>query len=212
MTKQEQIQEEINNIVENNPYHHSKQYKIAKWQEVKLQELGILDMMPNAPYRAGYIGHSDAKAVIEAAEDTGKQTGGFSDGEGWEHTSKPSKLNQLLNSEDEKEETVKAEITTVRATDCHKRNTGSKYVQPAARKTIDDAIAQYMANTSDSQNAAATCYFNWYEDSKTWCLSGETRGRVSWETEDFEADTQEQAEQAAIEYLEWDYDYYDDYD
>lgn len=69
------VQNEINSIIEAN---HSKiggraarkQAPIAKHQIATLTELGILDMVPNAPY-SKYIGYSDAKAVIEAAQDAG---------------------------------------------------------------------------------------------------------------------------------------------
>lgn len=69
------VQNEINSIIEAN---HSRiggraarnQYRIGKAQENTLRELGILDLVPNAPY-CKYIGHSDAKAVIEAAQDAG---------------------------------------------------------------------------------------------------------------------------------------------
>lgn len=43
-----------------------KQYAVGKAQLVTLTELGIVDLMPEG------FGHSDAKAVIEAAQDSGK--------------------------------------------------------------------------------------------------------------------------------------------
>ena len=77
----EAVQKEINRIVEENRNNiggraSRNQYKIAKHQEITLRELGLLEMMPNAPY-AQHSGHSDAKAVIEAAQDSGKEYGGF---------------------------------------------------------------------------------------------------------------------------------------
>jgi hypothetical protein len=112
--KTEQIKAEVENICKNNPLNpHSSNYKMrmAKWQEKRLEELGLLEHMPNAPFRAGFIGHSDAKAVIEAAEDNGKEDGGFdANGEGWSTKSAASKLWQLLNESDEENE---EEITTL---------------------------------------------------------------------------------------------------
>jgi hypothetical protein len=42
--------------------------------------------------------------------------------------------------------------------------------------------------------------FNWNEENKTWCLSGIDKGNA-WETDDYEADNQEEAENDAINYL-----------
>lgn len=43
--------------------------------------------------------------------------------------------------------------------------------------------------------------FNWYDTTKTWCLSGETKDGLLWETDDYEADNEREARLAAIEYL-----------
>ena len=69
------VQNEITSIIEAN---HSRiggraarsQPRIAKHQIATLTTLDILDMVPNAPY-CKFIGHSDAKAIIEAAQDAG---------------------------------------------------------------------------------------------------------------------------------------------
>ncbi len=208
MNKQNEIQEEINNIVESNPNHYTKQYKIAKWQEAKLEELGIIDMMPNAPYRAGYIGHSDAKAVIEAAEDSGKTTGGFdANSEGWEHTAKPSKLNQLLNA--------KTEPTTIQSTHAskiHTRCQKSQYRPYTLAAQLEDAISKDLFEGGDHQNAASTMHFCYstedfygekHEDGPRWCFAGETIGGLGWETDDFEALNEQDAMEQAVSYLEW---------
>lgn len=67
------VQNEINSIIEANRRRIGgraarNQARIAKHQIVTLTELGILDIVPNAPY-CKFIGHSDAKAVIEAAQE-----------------------------------------------------------------------------------------------------------------------------------------------
>lgn len=105
------IQNEINNIIEAN---HSKlgkfarkQHQIAKHQIATLTELGILELVPNAPY-SQYIGHSDASAIIEAAQDSGKQVGGLTaDGEGDYVTTSASKLYQLLNETEAEPDKIK---------------------------------------------------------------------------------------------------------
>ena len=48
-----------------------KQYAVGKAQREELTTLGIIDLMPEG------FGHSDAKAVIEAAQDEGKWVGDF---------------------------------------------------------------------------------------------------------------------------------------
>lgn len=69
-----------------------KQYPPAKHQIETLTQLGILELMPKG------FGHSDAKAVIEAAQTGGKMVGGFNaDGEGDVTTSKASKLYQAIH-------------------------------------------------------------------------------------------------------------------
>jgi hypothetical protein len=42
--------------------------------------------------------------------------------------------------------------------------------------------------------------FNWNEEAKTWCLSGIDKGNA-WETDDYDAETREEAEGDAINYL-----------
>lgn len=44
------------------------------------------------------------------------------------------------------------------------------------------------------------CNFVWSESSGTWCLYGTDNGNA-WETDDYDAETIEQAAQDAIEYL-----------
>ena len=99
MTSSEAIQNEIKSIIGNL---HQRiggratrhQYPSGKAQEKRLAELGLLDMMP-----AGF-GHSDAKAVIEAAEAAEHEVGGFTeDYEGDVTTMRASKLYTLLHSE-----------------------------------------------------------------------------------------------------------------
>lgn len=98
------IQDEINSIIEANRSRIGgraarNQHRIAKHQENTLRELGILDMVPNAPY-SKYIGHSDAAAVIAAAQDAGGKVyvSSFDD----VSKSAPSNLYTLLNeTEDE---------------------------------------------------------------------------------------------------------------
>jgi len=66
--------------------------------------------------------------------------------------------------------------------------------------TLNEAI-QRTIEAAQSENDAATVYFNWNDEAKTWCLSGETIGHLGWETDDVEADNREQAEAEAIEHL-----------
>lgn len=42
--------------------------------------------------------------------------------------------------------------------------------------------------------------FNWNEEEKTWCLNGIDKGNV-WETDDYDVDTKDEAENEAINYL-----------
>ncbi len=44
--------------------------------------------------------------------------------------------------------------------------------------------------------------FSYDEIAKTWCLYGTTPDGVAWETDDYDAETREQAENDAAEYLE----------
>lgn len=99
----EAVQNEINSIIEANHKtlgkFSSKQYPVGKAQITTLTELGIIELMPLAPY-SRTIGHSDAKAVIEAAQDSGKgaSTDALSDDPA---TYPASKLYTLLNEVDE---------------------------------------------------------------------------------------------------------------
>jgi hypothetical protein len=55
--------------------------------------------------------------------------------------------------------------------------------------TFEQTLTKYNAN------------FDWNEDNHTWCLYGTDNGN-GWETDDYEAETREQAESDAIDYLE----------
>lgn len=44
--------------------------------------------------------------------------------------------------------------------------------------------------------------FHWNPDDNTWCLHGETRQGLYWETDDYEASDREQAYADAIAYAE----------
>jgi hypothetical protein len=96
------VQTEIQNVINAIPRRSTRQYEIAKWMIKRLEELGIYHLMPKVGegINNNFIGHTDAKAVIAAADDSGTTTGGFSNGEGWEHTSKPSTLYTLLNEQE----------------------------------------------------------------------------------------------------------------
>ena len=101
-----EIQNEINEIIKAN--HKTiggrsarKQFPIGKAQQATLESLGILDMVPNAPY-SQTIGFSDAKAIIEAAQDAGgKWQGNMHMDDGSMTTA--SNLYTLLNAPDEPE-------------------------------------------------------------------------------------------------------------
>lgn len=56
------------------------------------------------------------------------------------------------------------------------------------KMTLTEALAKYNAS------------FHWNADDMTWCLSGTDKGN-GWETDDYDADSKEQAESDAIEYL-----------
>ena len=66
--------------------------------------------------------------------------------------------------------------------------------------TLNQAI-QRTIESAQSENDAASVYFHWNNEDKTWCLSGETVGHLGWETDDVEADSREQAESEAVDYL-----------
>jgi len=103
----EAVQNEINSIIETaqkniGGRNARKQYPASKAQIATLTELGIIELMPNAPY-SRTIGSSDAKAVIAEAQDSGKVYG---DGYTVDASrSSASKLYTLLN-ENEVDETV----------------------------------------------------------------------------------------------------------
>ena len=54
--------------------------------------------------------------------------------------------------------------------------------------TLQEALAKFDAQ------------FSWNESENTWCLSGAASG-LGWETDDYEAETREQAESDAVDYL-----------
>lgn len=55
------VQQIINQLIEEKQIHYARQYPVAKHQLAKLEELGILNLMP------AKFGHTDAAVVIEAA-------------------------------------------------------------------------------------------------------------------------------------------------
>ena len=62
------------------------------------------------------------------------------------------------------------------------------------------AIAKSL-NAATLPSDSKTIDFNWSEDNRSWCLSGTTIDGNSWETDDYLADTREEAEQDAADYL-----------
>jgi hypothetical protein len=86
----EAVKTEIQNIISENrkAIRYARQYKPAKHQLATLTTLSIVDLMPED------FGHSDAKAVIEAAQDEGKWVGDFDQVE----KMAASKLYTLLNT------------------------------------------------------------------------------------------------------------------
>lgn len=116
---------------------------------------------------------------------------------------------ELLNSEDGNvEPTAMTSINSIHASKVHTRCQKSEYVQPIAQSTaqqLEDAIAKDLAAGGDSQDSASTLYFHYDDENQTWCFSGETIGNLLWETDDFEAASEEDAMKQAIDHLEWDY-------
>lgn len=159
----ENIQNEINAIIEENHKRIGgraarKQAQIAKHQITTLTELGLIDYMPNAPY-SRYIGYSDAKAVIEAAQDAGGKVyvSNYDD----VSKSEASNLYQLLNAPVEEE----TEDYTV---------------------IIDgDGGSQNMAGGVQAYHLGTTANI-WQEDGEWWsCLSGVGEGGNYFETDNY---------------------------
>lgn len=113
-------QEIINQIIEDSrkKYKAWQQYPVAKWQRERLEELGILDICLNIEN----FGHSDAKAIIAAADDEGGQVGSWTvDLEGDVTDVPASKLSQSLSEELDERETkahqnLNRVIETIRGT------------------------------------------------------------------------------------------------
>jgi hypothetical protein len=89
------VQTEITNIIDSfrkeAPRAARKQYPVAKHQINTLTELGIIDLMPKN------FGYTDAAMVIEAAQDSGSQIGGFlASGEGDVVSASASDLNMAI--------------------------------------------------------------------------------------------------------------------
>lgn len=58
-----------------------KQYAASKKYINRATELGIIDMIPDAP-GSNHIGNTEIQLILKAAEDSGSQVGGMVDGEG----------------------------------------------------------------------------------------------------------------------------------
>lgn len=99
----ERVQAIINNIVSN--YRASaykagrKQYPASKKYIQQAEELGILDLIPNAP-ASKYIGNTEIQLILDAATNDGKVVGGFNEhGEGDVETTDPHPLYVALNED-----------------------------------------------------------------------------------------------------------------
>lgn len=139
----EAVQNEINSIIEASHKalgkFASKQYPVGKAQLATLTELGIIEFMPNAPY-SRTIGHSDAKAVIAAAQDSGKSvsTDALSDDPA---TYPASKLYTLLNEVDEAE--VTEHVVTMDTEDEHGIGDLSIRIQIGQTAATERAVSVY---------------------------------------------------------------------
>lgn len=82
----------IATIVADTQRKYRKQYASAVWQDTKLKELGIFDLMPKG------FRHSDADAVLKAAQQGEGYTGGFDAyGEGYDVRIDAHPLYQAMN-------------------------------------------------------------------------------------------------------------------
>ncbi len=171
----EKVQQEISNII--SELHTRiggkaarKQYPVAKHQMATLEELGILDLMPSG------FGHSDAKAVIEAAQ-ADEQVGFNSYGEG-DVTSASSKLYDLLHEANEEETEFAIAVDG---------NGGTQ-------------SSSYYGGYSEGSQINI-----WKAEDSTWswCISGVSNDGNYYETDDYDnCQTKEEAESAARDYLE----------
>ncbi len=67
---------------------------------------------------------------------------------------------------------------------------------------IKQAIQEDLQSAIGKDDAAELS-FHWNDDEKTWCFSGTTIGGLVFETDDCEAETREEAEADAVEFLRW---------
>lgn len=92
---EQKVQEIINQLIADQQQAKPtfKQYPVAKGQLKALESIGITKYMPRK------FGYTDAAIVIEAAQDSGHEVGGFNaDGEGDMTRTSASSLYRELNS------------------------------------------------------------------------------------------------------------------
>jgi len=88
------VKQEIQNIIANR---YRKQHAPAKWQIAKAAELGLTDILADFG-RGMKLGHSDYTAILDAAADSGKTSGGMTADLEWSESTAPaSALYKLLN-------------------------------------------------------------------------------------------------------------------
>lgn len=112
----EKAQTIINKIVADyrseNPVHARTQYPASKKYILLAEELGILELIPNAPH-SNHIGNTEIQLILKAAEDAGSQVGGIVDGEGDVINVDASELYKALNEVEVVEEIADVETQTI---------------------------------------------------------------------------------------------------
>lgn len=74
------------------------QYPASKKYIKQAEELGILDMIPNAPY-SQHIGNQEIQEILKAANDSGHEVSGMIDGEGDVISTSASDLYKAINEQ-----------------------------------------------------------------------------------------------------------------